>query len=342
MPEVVVVEVLPRHPRVLGREVRRVPRRVDERHVHRLLGLPHVGRVGDEQRHQREGAQRQPLRPQERAARDRRPQPPQHERAGAREQRHDDDPHAPSTAPRRPSPAPTRPTSPAAARAAWRTPPAAGQAREGDRDQRRRRQPQYLDQHEEAQRRGHRLPETLMSAPVVTTYETRLRAAAHHRGLLARRPRARRQPRVHARHDDLPPARRRRGGPGRGRHLRPRRAARAAGPRPVAPARRRVDVRGVRPPRRRARPLPRRRAGHAGLSGSTAAGRSRAPALDLALRQAGRSLGDVVGREHRPVNFVVSLRLGNPPSFEPVQRCGARSTRGCASSSTARPTGPAS
>jgi L-alanine-DL-glutamate epimerase-like enolase superfamily enzyme len=43
-------------------------------------------------------------------------------------------------------------------------------------------------------------------------------------------------------------------------------------------------------------------------------------ALDLALRQAGRSLGDVVGREHRPVSFVVSLRLGNPPSFEPVRQ----------------------
>src|SRR3954447_989547 len=39
--------------------------------------------------------------------------------------------------------------------------------------------------------------------------------------------------------------------------------------------------------------------------------------LDLALRQAGRSLGDVMGREHRPVSFVVSLRLGSPPSFEP-------------------------
>ena len=42
--------------------------------------------------------------------------------------------------------------------------------------------------------------------------------------------------------------------------------------------------------------------------------------LDLALRQAGRSLGDVLGREHRPVSFVVSLRLGNPPSFEPVRQ----------------------
>jgi L-alanine-DL-glutamate epimerase-like enolase superfamily enzyme len=37
-------------------------------------------------------------------------------------------------------------------------------------------------------------------------------------------------------------------------------------------------------------------------------------ALDLALRQAGRSLGDVVGREPRPVSFVASGGLGDPPS----------------------------
>jgi L-alanine-DL-glutamate epimerase-like enolase superfamily enzyme len=41
-------------------------------------------------------------------------------------------------------------------------------------------------------------------------------------------------------------------------------------------------------------------------------------ALDLALRQAGRSLGEVLGREARPVTFVVSMRIGNPPSFKPV------------------------
>jgi L-alanine-DL-glutamate epimerase-like enolase superfamily enzyme len=37
-------------------------------------------------------------------------------------------------------------------------------------------------------------------------------------------------------------------------------------------------------------------------------------ALDLALRQAGRSLGDVVGRDPRPVSFVASGGLGDPPS----------------------------
>jgi hypothetical protein len=43
-------------------------------------------------------------------------------------------------------------------------------------------------------------------------------------------------------------------------------------------------------------------------------------ALDLALRQAGRSLADAVGREPRPVAFVVSMRLGEPPSAEPLTR----------------------
>jgi hypothetical protein len=43
-------------------------------------------------------------------------------------------------------------------------------------------------------------------------------------------------------------------------------------------------------------------------------------ALDLALRQAGRSLGDVLGRDARPVRFVVSMRLGEPSTTEPVRR----------------------
>jgi L-alanine-DL-glutamate epimerase-like enolase superfamily enzyme len=41
-------------------------------------------------------------------------------------------------------------------------------------------------------------------------------------------------------------------------------------------------------------------------------------ALDLALRQAGMSLGEAVGRESRPVAFVVSMGLGSPPSPERV------------------------
>jgi L-alanine-DL-glutamate epimerase-like enolase superfamily enzyme len=40
-------------------------------------------------------------------------------------------------------------------------------------------------------------------------------------------------------------------------------------------------------------------------------------ALDLALRQAGRSLPDLLGREPRPVNFVVSMRLGAPGDDQP-------------------------
>ena len=43
-------------------------------------------------------------------------------------------------------------------------------------------------------------------------------------------------------------------------------------------------------------------------------------ALDLALRQAGTTLHEVLDREPQPVRFVVSLRLGEPPSMEPLRR----------------------
>ena len=52
-------------------------------------------------------------------------------------------------------------------------------------------------------------------------------------------------------------------------------------------------------------------------------------ALDLALRQAGKSLHEVLGREPRPVNFVVSMRLAplpnegeepEPSTIEPVRK----------------------
>src|SRR4051812_31244801 len=43
-------------------------------------------------------------------------------------------------------------------------------------------------------------------------------------------------------------------------------------------------------------------------------------ALALALRQAGRSLHDVLGLEPQPVRFVNSLSLGKEPSFEPLRR----------------------
>ena len=43
-------------------------------------------------------------------------------------------------------------------------------------------------------------------------------------------------------------------------------------------------------------------------------------ALDLALRQAGTSLHEHLNVKPEPVTFVVSLRLGDPPSIEPVRR----------------------
>ncbi len=58
-------------------------------------------------------------------------------------------------------------------------------------------------------------------------------------------------------------------------------------------------------------------------------------ALDLALRQAGASLAQALGREARPVTFVVSLRLG-PAAHDRAgpqaprslsDRCGSSSTR---------------
>ncbi len=43
-------------------------------------------------------------------------------------------------------------------------------------------------------------------------------------------------------------------------------------------------------------------------------------ALDLALRQSNTTLHEVLGRTPEPVRFVVSLRLGEPPSIEPLRR----------------------
>jgi hypothetical protein len=48
-------------------------------------------------------------------------------------------------------------------------------------------------------------------------------------------------------------------------------------------------------------------------------------ALDLALRQAGRALHEVLDLESRPVRFVNSLGLGKEPSIEPLRRRLARS-----------------
>ena len=43
-------------------------------------------------------------------------------------------------------------------------------------------------------------------------------------------------------------------------------------------------------------------------------------ALDLALRQAGTSLHELLGRTPEPVTFVVSSRMGEPPTIAPVAR----------------------
>ena len=43
-------------------------------------------------------------------------------------------------------------------------------------------------------------------------------------------------------------------------------------------------------------------------------------ALDLALRQAGEPLHEALGRAPRPLDFVTSLRLGEPPSLAPLER----------------------
>ena len=47
-------------------------------------------------------------------------------------------------------------------------------------------------------------------------------------------------------------------------------------------------------------------------------------ALDLALMQANKPLHEVLGAEARPVRFVVSLRLGEPPTLAPIERLLAR------------------
>lgn len=42
-------------------------------------------------------------------------------------------------------------------------------------------------------------------------------------------------------------------------------------------------------------------------------------ALDLALRQGGLSLADAVGRTPKPIRFVLSVRLGDPSTIEPIR-----------------------
>ena len=69
-----------------------------------------------------------------------------------------------------------------------------------------------------------------------------------------------------------------------------------------------------------------------GCRAATAAGPSSRRRSTSRCVQAGRSLADVLGREPRPLNFVVSMRLGSwPPATSPRPR-----TACCACSSATR------
>ncbi len=65
-------------------------------------------------------------------------------------------------------------------------------------------------------------------------------------------------------------------------------------------------------------------------------------ALDLALRQAGKSLHEVLGRDVQPVTFVDLLAHGHAADARPRDAAPRALTRTSASSSTARPTGATS
>ena len=62
-----------------------------------------------------------------------------------------------------------------------------------------------------------------------------------------------------------------------------------------------------------------------------------AAALDLALNQAGRALHEVIGREPRPVTFVNSLGLGDPPAVDTIHRRLERYPGRASSSTPPRP-----
>ena len=143
---------------------------------------------------------------------------------------------------------------------------------------------------------------------------------ARGRALRARAARAARHPWLHPRQHRDPPSRRRAGGARRGRHLVPR-APRRASRRPARCGRSPAPGRSSR-----SRTLSRCRHPHHRWAYESAA-------LDLALRQAGTTLAEAVGREPRPVSFVISPGLGDPPTA--ASSCaGSSSSRATASSST--------
>ena len=151
-------------------------------------------------------------------------------------------------------------------------------------------------------------------------------AAAAHRGLHARRPRPHRLLRLRAQEHRDRAAGRRRGGPRRGRDLR-------AG-RPRRPAAGRSGAR-ARPASSRSTPSPSTSAALDTFPGYTPEQdvyrRYRrwafeSAALDLALRQADTSLHELLGRTAEPVTFVVSSRMGEPPTIDPVDAPAGPST----------------
>ena len=193
--------------------------------------------------------------------------------------------------------------------------PAPGQPPEDERRQRRGQQAHHLDQHKEPERSEHRGREGTLVGHVALR-DDRVPPPAH-RGLRARRPRAHRVLGLRAQEHDHRAAGRRRGGPRRGRDLRARGPRRPAAGRPGARAGRRVDVRLVlRAPRRRSTSSPASRPQQDVYRRYRRWGFESA-ALDLALRQADTSLHELLGRTPEPVTFVVSSRMGEPPTIAP-------------------------
>ena len=186
-----------------------------------------------------------------------------------------------------------------AARARVRARGVRGRDREAEpRPDRRQRRPRRRD------RSGARTP--------VSLYDAVRDLPLADRGLHPRAARARHR-RLGAEDDGDPPLRRRRDRPGRGRHLRHRGAGRADRARRGAAARRRLDAAHVLAAPGDARAL-RRRARRSTPTSTTAAGRSRAPrSTSRSARPAARS-PQAVGREPRPLTFVTSGGLGEPPT----------------------------
>ena len=103
----------------------------------------------------------------------------------------------------------------------------------------------------------------------------------------------------------------------RGRHVHARGARSPAGARRRAPADRHLDAARAVAARRRAPAL--REPAEQPQFVDYRRWAFQSAALDLALRQAGMSLGEAVGREPQPVSFVVSMGLGSPPTLERVR-----------------------